>query len=87
MSVYRVTEIIGTSRDSWEDAAREALAAAAGSLRDLRVAEVLQQDISLGEDGKLESFRTKLRVSFKYEAPVERSQGAAESVRTAVPAE
>ena len=87
MSVYRVTEIIGTSRESWEDAAREALAAAAGSLRDLRVAEVLQQDIALGEDGKLESFRTKLRVSFKYEAAAERSQGAAESVRTAVPAE
>jgi flavin-binding protein dodecin len=67
MSVYRVTEIIGTSPTSWEEAAKEALAAAAGSLRDLRVAEVLMQDISLGTDGKLEAFRTKLRVSFKYE--------------------
>lgn len=67
MSVYRVTEIIGTSPTSWEEAAKEALAAAAGSLRDLRVAEVLQQDISLTPDGKLEAFRTKLRVSFKYE--------------------
>ena len=67
MSVYRVTEIIGTSPTSWEEAAKEALAAAAGSLRDLRVAEVLAQDISLGADGKLEAFRTKLRVSFKYE--------------------
>ena len=78
MSVYRVTEIIGTSPNSWEDAAREALAAAAGSLRDLRVAEVLQQDIALGEDGKLEAFRTKLRVSFKYEAPVGKLQRAGE---------
>ena len=68
MSVYRVTEIIGTSRTSWEEAAREALAAAAGSLRDLRVAEVMEQDIALGPDGSLEAFRTKLRVSFKYEA-------------------
>jgi flavin-binding protein dodecin len=67
MSVYRVTEIIGTSPTSWEEAAKEALAAAAGSLRDLRVAEVLMQDISLAADGKLEAFRTKLRVSFKYE--------------------
>lgn len=67
MSVYRVTDIIGTSSKSWEDAAREALATAASSLRDLRVAEVVAQDIALGEDGKIETFRTKLRVSFKYE--------------------
>ena len=67
MSVYRVTEIIGTSKTSWEDAAREALAAAAGSLRDLRVAEVVLQDITLEPSGAIDSFRTKLRVSFKYE--------------------
>lgn len=67
MSVYRVTDIIGTSSKSWEDAAREALSTAAASLRDLRVAEVVAQDIALGEDGKIDSFRTKLRVSFKYE--------------------
>ncbi|MDP3495946.1 MAG: dodecin domain-containing protein [Hyphomonadaceae bacterium] len=67
MSVYRVTDIIGTSAKSWEEAAREALATAASSLRDLRVAEVVAQDITLGDDGKIESFRTKLRVSFKYE--------------------
>lgn len=67
MSVYRVTDIIGTSSKSWEDAAREALSTAASSLRDLRVAEVVAQDIALGEDGKIEMFRTKLRVSFKYE--------------------
>ena len=68
MSVYRVTEIIGTSRNSWEEAAREALAVAADSLRDLRIAEVVEQDIALGADGRIELFRTKLRLSFKYEA-------------------
>lgn len=67
MSVYRVTEIIGTSPTSWEEAAKEALAAAAGSLRDLRVAEVLKLDVALGADGQIESFRAKLSVSFKYE--------------------
>ena len=67
MSVYRVTEIIGTSKTSWEAAAREALTAAAGSLRDLRVAEVVQQDITLDANGGVDSFRIKLRVSFKYE--------------------
>ena len=67
MSVYRVTEIIGTSKTSWEDAAKEALAAAAGSLRDLRVAEVGQLDITLDAKGQVESYRSRLRVSFKYE--------------------
>ena len=67
MSVYRVTDIIGTSSKSWEDAAREALSTAAESLRDLRVAEVVAQDIALGDDGSISAFRTKLRVSFKYE--------------------
>ncbi|UTP40102.1 dodecin domain-containing protein [Phenylobacterium sp. LH3H17] len=67
MSVYRVTEIIGTSETGWEDAAKQALAAAAGSLRELRVAEVTKLDITLGADGKIESFRTKLSVSFKYD--------------------
>jgi flavin-binding protein dodecin len=67
MSVYRVTEIIGTSPASWEDAARTALATAGGTLRNLRVAEVVEQDITLDENGGVESFRTKLRVSFKYE--------------------
>jgi flavin-binding protein dodecin len=86
MSVYRVTEIIGTSRTSWEEAAKEALAAAAGSLRDLRVAEVLQQDIALAPDGSLEAFRTKLRVSFKYETPVGRPQSASQEF-VAEPAE
>ncbi|MCP5433575.1 MAG: dodecin domain-containing protein [Alphaproteobacteria bacterium] len=67
MSVYRVTEIIGSSEKSWEDAAKQALSAAAGSLRDLRVAEVVEQDIALDDAGKVQAFRTKLRVSFKYD--------------------
>jgi dodecin len=67
MSVYRVTEIIGTSSTSWEDAAAEAIRTAAGTLRDLRVAEVIKQDIHLDEDGAI-TYRTKLQLSFKYEA-------------------
>ena len=66
MAVYRVTEIIGTSKKSWEDAAKGALTTAAGSLRELRVAEVVEQDITLNEKGEIDEFRTKLRVSFKY---------------------
>ncbi len=66
MSVYRVTEIIGTSSTSWEDAAAEAIRVAAETLRDLRVAEVIQQDIHL-EDGGAITYRTKLQLSFKYE--------------------
>lgn len=65
-SVYRVTEIIGVSSESWEDAARNAVATAAGSLRDLRVAEVVKLDLTI-EDGKLARFRTRLNLSFKYE--------------------
>jgi flavin-binding protein dodecin len=87
MSVYRVTEIIGTSRTSWEEAAKEALAAAAGSLRDLRVAEVVEQDIALGADGSLEAFRTKLRVSFKYEQTAGQATRAAKEARSAQPAQ
>lgn len=67
MSVYRVTDLIGTSTQSWEDAASVALETASGTLRDLRVAEVVAQDISLAENGEV-TYRTKLRVSFKFEA-------------------
>ena len=66
MSVYRVTDVIGTSTESWEDAASVAINTARQTIRDLRVAEVVQQDIHLGEDGGL-TFRTKVRISFKYE--------------------
>ena len=66
MSVYRVTEIIGTSSTSWEDAAAEAIRTASGTLRDLRVAEVVKQDIHLDDGGAI-TYRTKLQLSFKYE--------------------
>jgi dodecin len=65
-SVYKVIEIVGTSPDSWEKAAKAAVERAAQSLRDLRVAEVIEQDLVI-EKGKVEAFRTKLKVSFKYE--------------------
>jgi flavin-binding protein dodecin len=68
MSVYRVTEVIGTSPNSWEDAAKQAVATAARSLRDLRVAEVMEQDLTVDETGAVQEFRTKLKLSFKYEA-------------------
>jgi flavin-binding protein dodecin len=67
MSVYKVIEVIGTSSSSWEDAASEAIKTAAGSLRDLRVAEVLQQDVVVGDDEGL-IYRTKVQLSFKYQA-------------------
>ena len=67
MSVYRVIDVIGTSSTSWEDAATEAVRTASQSLRDLRVAEVVEQDIHLDESGEI-TFRTKLQLSFKYEA-------------------
>jgi flavin-binding protein dodecin len=66
MSVYRVIDVIGTSTDSWEDAAAVALKTAGQSVRDLRVAEVVEQDIHLEQGGAV-TYRTKLRVSFKYE--------------------
>lgn len=66
MSVYRVTELIGTSSQSWEDAATTAVNTARKTLRDLRVAEVVEQDLQLGDDGEI-IFRTKLQLSFKYE--------------------
>ena len=68
MSVYRVIDVIGTSTQSWEDAAVTAVATARKSLRDLRVAEVVQQDLHI-EDGGEVIFRSKLRLSFKYEDP------------------
>ena len=65
-SVYKVIELIGTSNESWEDAAASAVRLARQSQRELRVAEVVEQDLDLG-DGDLITYRTKLRVSFKYE--------------------
>ena len=68
MSVYRVIDVIGTSTQSWEDAAVTAVSTARKSLRDLRVAEVVEQDLTIEGDGQI-VFRSKLRLSFKYEDP------------------
>jgi flavin-binding protein dodecin len=65
-SVYRVTEIVGTSTRSWEDATKVAVQTAAKSLRDLRVAEVSELDVTI-ENGKIKAYRAKLKVSFKFE--------------------
>jgi len=64
-AVYRVTEVIGTSSESWEDAARNAVKTASKSLRDLRIAEVTKLDVKI-ENGKVAAFRTRLSLSFKY---------------------
>jgi hypothetical protein len=66
MSVYKVIEIIGTSGKSWEDAAATAVKEAGKTLRELRVAEVVQQDLDLDTGDKI-TYRTKLRISFKYD--------------------
>jgi len=65
-SVYKVIELVGTSTESWEKAATAAVKRAAKSLRDLRVAEISQLDMVL-KDGKVESYRAKIKVSFKFE--------------------
>jgi dodecin len=65
-TVYRVTEVVGVSSDSWEAAARVAVETAAKSVRELRIAEVLRQDVTI-EDGKVLNYRIRLGISFKYE--------------------
>lgn len=65
-SIYKVIEVIGTSPKSWEDAAKSAVERVAEHLRDLRVGEVVAQDLVI-TDGKVEAYRTKVKVSFKYE--------------------
>jgi flavin-binding protein dodecin len=65
-SVYRVTEVIGTSAESWEAAARNAVETAGQTVRDLRVAEATRFDVTIN-DGKIESYRVRLGISFKYE--------------------
>ena len=65
-SVYRVTEVIGVSGESWEAAARSAVETAARTVRDLRVAEVLRQDVTI-ENGSITGFRVRLGISFKYD--------------------
>jgi flavin-binding protein dodecin len=66
-AVYRVVDVVGISKTSWEDAARNAVNIASKSLRDLRIAEVVKMDVKV-DNGKVAAFRTRLALSFKYEA-------------------
>ena len=66
-SVYRVTEVIGVSDESWEAAARKAIETAGRTVRDLRIAEVLRQDVTI-EDGRVSGYRVRLGISFKYDS-------------------
>jgi len=72
-SVYRVTELVGTSSQSWEAAAKSAIETASKTLRDLRVGEVVRQDLTI-ENGKVTSYRVRLNVSFKYEGTATRAK-------------
>ncbi|MFN8105145.1 MAG: dodecin family protein [Acidimicrobiia bacterium] len=66
-SVYKVIELVGTSEESWEKAASAAVARASQTLRNLRIAEVSELDLQLGDDGNVVAYRAKVKVSFKYE--------------------
>jgi flavin-binding protein dodecin len=66
-AIYKIVEVVGVSEKSWEDAGRRAVETAAGTIRDLRVAEVTKMDMKV-EDGKVAAFRTRVSLSFKYEA-------------------
>jgi flavin-binding protein dodecin len=65
-SVYKIVELVGTSSESWEKAASAAVERAAETLRDLRIAEIIEQDVQIN-DGKVEAYRVKMKLSFKYE--------------------
>jgi flavin-binding protein dodecin len=65
-SIYRITEIVGTSKTSWEDAAKNAVKTAAKTLRDLRIAEIVKLDMVI-ENGKVTAYRARMSLSFKYE--------------------
>ena len=65
-SIYRVTDVIGTSSESWEDAARNAVETAARTLRDLRVGEIVKLDVTI-DDGRVTSYRARVNISFKYQ--------------------
>ena len=66
-TVYKIVELVGTSDNSWEDAAASAVATAGESLRDLRIAKVTELDLQLAEDGSVAAYRTKVKLSFKHE--------------------
>lgn len=68
-SVYKIIELVGSSTESWEKAAANAISTASESLRELRIAEVISMDATIKE-GKIESYRTKLKVSFKFESVI-----------------
>ncbi len=65
-SVYKIIELVGTSANSWEEAAKNAVETAAGTLKDLRIAEITQQDMKV-ENGKVTAYRARVQLSFKYE--------------------
>jgi hypothetical protein len=67
MSAYKIISVVGTSTKSWEDATQAAVSAAAKSLRDLRVAKVVEMDVTVDKKGKITSYRCKVELSFKYE--------------------
>lgn len=67
MSAYKIISVVGTSTKSWEDATQAAVSAAAKSLRDLRVAKVVEMDVTMDKKGKITSYRCKVELSFKYE--------------------
>ena len=69
-SVYKIIELVGTSTESWEKAAASAVRRAAKTLRDIRVAEVTQMDLHMNAHGEIESYRAKVKVSFKFEDPL-----------------
>ena len=83
-SVYRVTEIVGTSTRSWEDAAKAAVQTAAKSLRDLRVAEIGALDMTV-DNGKVKLYRARVKLSFKFEPEGGRAQAAAPKAQAAAP--
>ena len=66
-SIYKVVEVIGTSRKSWDEAAKNAVETASGTLRDLRVAEIVKLDMKV-EDGKVQAYRARVMLSFKYQS-------------------
>ena len=77
-SVYKVIELVGTSSESWERAAAAAIETAAQTLRDLRIAQIIEQDVHIS-DGRVEAYRVKMKVSFKYEATAATAASQAES--------
>jgi flavin-binding protein dodecin len=69
-SVYKIIELVGTSTESWEKAAAAAVKKASSTLRDIRIAEISQLDMSVGKEGKIEFYRAKVKLSFKFEDPL-----------------